>query len=599
MPEQRADRKGCVLRQLAFEAASAAIRPRSASYVGPPGQSQPLVDDKEGKGAPAQVRLAAGAKQIAPRMHPSHEAEGYDSAVEVFTKRSSSPLNAPPPRRPSPPSEAQLRGKRNSSMSNPQARGSGRPARIARNKVPLQGEINLQPTPPLSRSNHDDEGEESSVSVDCGEHSRRRKKATRINGNDDGSDGSASPTPSQASDEVPYSPSRDPDHTVWAGPAKVKGAKKQKQKEERPVKRSKSRTPVTTKRKGALLDEPSSKKQRSANRRAGSASVTLSGNTTPRKGRSSRLSVPSGLPSARKAGASPSTVKMTSEESNDTKDAKEVSGRSASAAFNNRSREAGTRPNKRRREERESSPEIPVVASNNSKRLREESRRHQSSKSRSRKRDKDEDVERDERKRQRREERRRRRAEAAAEAEAEGDLEGTGQRDDDDAINVRAELYDSEAQELAHDEEEREERRRERERRDELGKEPSERRKKHLIQSWTASVVLAGSNPSLGSSAAPPVARPLSASNAVLDSASPTQDVKLTSIALPPRVLARFHSLGIESTSDLTSRGVHKGDYAALLRHLMTLPEREVTASSEQNFDEVEAWLAERRMMAL
>ena len=592
--------------QLAFEAATAAATSRSASLAGPSGLMQS--PNTNHSGSPARTHRDAETQRVPQRNNPSDNAEGYDSAVEVFTKRSSSPLNAPPPHRPSPPSEAQLRGKRDSSMSNPQARGSGRPARIARNKVPSRSEVNLQPTPPLSRSNHDEEGEESPVSVGCGEGLRGRRKVHRTHGHeeDEGSDASASPTPSQVSNEVPYSPSRDPDHTVWAGPAKLKGAKKQKQKDERPITRSKSRTPVITNCKGVLLDEPLSRKQRSASRQAESASVLLSGNTTPRKGRSSRLSAPNGVPSARKSGASPSAVKMTSEESNDTRDAKEVSGRSASAAFNSKSREAGTRPNKRRRQERESSPEIPVIASNNSKRLREEPRWHRSSKSRSKtwKRSKDDDRERDERKRQRREERRRRRAEAAAEAEdqGEGDIEGTRERDeqdDDDAINVRAELHNADAQELAREEDEREERRRERERRDELGKEPSERRKKHLIQSWSASVVLAGSIPSPGSVAAPPVARPLSSSNATLGSASPTQDVKLTSIALPPRVLARFHSLGIESTSDLTSRGVHKGDYAALLRHLMTLPEREVTASSEQNFDEVEAWLAERRMMAL
>jgi hypothetical protein len=69
--------------------------------------------------------------------------------------------------------------------------------------------------------------------------------------------------------------------------------------------------------------------------------------------------------------------------------------------------------------------------------------------------------------------------------------------------------------------------------------------------------------------------------------------------AFPKRVLATFHRLGYERISDLAARGVLKTDYPALIRHMMTLPPELSAIGDAGSFDEIEAWVAERRLMDL
>ena len=82
--------------------------------------------------------------------------------------------------------------------------------------------------------------------------------------------------------------------------------------------------------------------------------------------------------------------------------------------------------------------------------------------------------------------------------------------------------------------------------------------------------------------------------------AVPFHDRTLASIeSFPKRVLATFHRLGYERIGDLTSRGVLKSDYSALIRHLMTIPPEASAVGDQGSFDEIEAWVAERRLMEL
>lgn len=67
----------------------------------------------------------------------------------------------------------------------------------------------------------------------------------------------------------------------------------------------------------------------------------------------------------------------------------------------------------------------------------------------------------------------------------------------------------------------------------------------------------------------------------------------------PQRVLATFHRLGYERVGDLTARGVRKSDYAALIRHIGNLPPEDADVSDVKSFDEIEAWVAERRLLEL
>ena len=69
--------------------------------------------------------------------------------------------------------------------------------------------------------------------------------------------------------------------------------------------------------------------------------------------------------------------------------------------------------------------------------------------------------------------------------------------------------------------------------------------------------------------------------------------------AFPKRVLATFHRLGYERISDLAARGVLKTDYPALIRHMMTLPPELSAIGDAGSFDEIEALVAERRLMDL
>lgn len=97
-----------------------------------------------------------------------------------------------------------------------------------------------------------------------------------------------------------------------------------------------------------------------------------------------------------------------------------------------------------------------------------------------------------------------------------------------------------------------------------------------------------------------------SVAESVRDGISPARvpgssgDRTLASIEFfPRRVLATFHRLGYERIGDLSSRGVKRTDYAALIRHLMTLPRETSIFGEKGSFDEIEAWVAERRLMEL